>query len=96
VPKRRVGTERVFWTSWPTTIAPSRTEQIRALAKFDNLEAWAQGLDLIRKTRHYILRNANASLALDVMFGGLIALHRPAKTGAEAPFAGTPAVVKLL
>lgn len=66
------------------------TEQIRGSGNSSaNLEAWAQGLDLIRKTRHYILRNANASLALDVMFGGLIALHRPAKTGAEAPFAGT-------
>jgi len=30
------------------------------------------GLDQIRKTRHYILRNANTNLALDVMFGRLI------------------------
>ena len=35
-------------------------------------------LDQIRKTRHYILRNANLNLALDVMFGRLIAL-RPQK-----------------
>ena len=33
---------------------------------------WADGLDLIRKTRHYILRNANVNLALDVLFGHLI------------------------
>lgn len=33
---------------------------------------WSDGLDQIRKTRHYILRNANANLALDVLFGRLI------------------------
>lgn len=33
---------------------------------------WSDGLDQIRKTRHYILRNANSSLALDVLFGHLI------------------------
>jgi hypothetical protein len=48
-----------------------------------NGERWAQGLDLIRKTRHYILRNANAGLALDVMFGSLIAVHRAAKAENE-------------
>lgn len=42
---------------------------------------WADSLDQIRKTRHYILHNANTSLALDVMFGRLIALH-------QAPFNG--------
>lgn len=31
------------------------------------------GLDQIRKTRHYVLRNANTNLALDVLFGRLIA-----------------------
>lgn len=42
---------------------------------------WADGLDLIRKTRHYILRNANSNLALDVMFGRLIgAWHGPGAT----------------
>lgn len=41
-----------------------------------NADAYACGLDLIRKTRHYILRNANANLALDVLFGRLISLHR--------------------
>ena len=34
---------------------------------------WGAGLDQIRKTRHYILRNANTNLALDVLFGRLIA-----------------------
>jgi DNA polymerase-3 subunit delta' len=33
---------------------------------------WSDGLDQIRKTRHYILRNANANLALDVLFGRLV------------------------
>lgn len=33
---------------------------------------WAYGLDQIRKTRHYILRNANTNLALDVLFMRLI------------------------
>jgi hypothetical protein len=33
----------------------------------------AYGLDQMRKTRHYILRNANTNLALDVLFGRLIA-----------------------
>jgi DNA polymerase III, delta subunit len=40
--------------------------------------AWADGLDLIRKTRHYILRNANSNLALDVLFSQLIALQSAA------------------
>lgn len=35
--------------------------------------SWSAGLDQIRKTRHYILRNANTNLALDVLFGRLIA-----------------------
>ncbi len=34
---------------------------------------WSVGLDQIRKTRHYILHNANTNLALDVLFGRLIA-----------------------
>jgi DNA polymerase III delta prime subunit len=33
---------------------------------------WSNGLDQIRKTRHYVLRNANSNLALDVLFGRLI------------------------
>lgn len=39
-------------------------------------ERWAQGLDQIGKTRHYILRNANTSLALDVLFGRLLAARQ--------------------
>jgi DNA polymerase-3 subunit delta' len=38
--------------------------------------AWGDGLDQIRKTRQYILRNANTNLALDVLFGRLIAAQR--------------------
>jgi DNA polymerase III delta prime subunit len=38
-------------------------------------DAAAARLDLIRKTRHYILRNANTNLALDVLFCRLIALR---------------------
>ena len=34
---------------------------------------WSLGLDQIRKTRHYILHNANTNLALDVLFSRLIA-----------------------
>ena len=34
---------------------------------------WSAGLDQTRKTRHYVLRNANTNLALDVLFGRLIA-----------------------
>lgn len=40
-------------------------------------ELGAARLDLIRKTRQYILRNANLNLALDVMFGRLIAMRLP-------------------
>jgi hypothetical protein len=47
-------------------------------ASTDDHRVWADGLDQIRKTRHYILRNANTNLALDVMFVRLIALHRAA------------------
>ena len=41
----------------------------------DSSEVGAARLDQMRKTRHYILRNANRQLALDVMFGRLIALR---------------------
>jgi hypothetical protein len=44
----------------------------------EHAEAWASGLDHIRKTRHYILRNANTHLALTVLFGQLCAAHRAA------------------
>lgn len=41
-------------------------------------EVWAGGLDQVRRTRHYILRNANTNLALDVLFGQLITAQRGA------------------
>jgi DNA polymerase-3 subunit delta' len=41
-----------------------------------DVAAWMDGLDQIRKTRHYILSNASTTLALDVLFGRLIALQR--------------------
>jgi len=37
-----------------------------------NSANWGAGLDAIRDTRHYILRNANTSLALDVLFSRLL------------------------
>lgn len=42
-----------------------------------NTENAAKRIDLMRQTRGYILRNANLNLALDVMFGRLIALKVP-------------------
>jgi hypothetical protein len=48
-------------------------------------EVGAARLDQMRKTRHYILRNANRQLALDVMFGRLIALRaRPVSNPARS------------
>ncbi|HEX8463251.1 MAG TPA: hypothetical protein VF627_01415 [Abditibacterium sp.] len=44
------------------------------MAQLDKGEVGAARLDQIRKTRQYILRNAHRQLALDVMFGRLIAL----------------------
>ncbi len=46
--------------------------------------AGAARLDQIRKTRQYILRNANLNLALDVLFGRLIALQ-PRSGGEKSP-----------
>ncbi len=47
---------------------------------------WAEGLDQIGKTRHYILRNANANLALDTLFLRLVGAHRAyQKTAREVP-----------
>lgn len=45
------------------------------MENLDKSEVGAARLDQMRKTRHYILRNANRQLALDVMFGRLIALR---------------------
>ncbi|HEX8552274.1 MAG TPA: hypothetical protein VF681_12060 [Abditibacteriaceae bacterium] len=47
------------------------------IARGRDARRWSSGLDLIRKTRHYILSNANQQLALDVLFSRLIALHSP-------------------
>ena len=62
----------------------------RWMEKPDASEAGAARLDQIRKTRHYILRNANRQLALDVMFGRLIALRSradfPARSGRNPSF----------
>ncbi|RYG75178.1 DNA polymerase III subunit delta' [bacterium] len=50
------------------------------MQNLDTSEVGAARLDQMRKTRHYILRNANRQLALDVMFGRLIALRPRAAT----------------
>ena len=44
-------------------------------------KVWAAGLDQVRRTRHYILRNANTNLALDVLFGRLISEQRRGSQG---------------
>ena len=59
---------RVKWAQAATQNATSSTRSDGA----DEAEPWARGLDQIRKTRHYILRNANTTLALDVLFMRLI------------------------
>ena len=45
----------------------------------------AFALEEMRKTRHYILRNANANLALDVMFSRLIASENAASRARREP-----------
>jgi hypothetical protein len=52
-----------------------RWQEALALESTLPSQSYAHGLDQIAKTRHYILRNANTNLALDVMFGRLIAGH---------------------
>lgn len=53
---------RVYRTRWEQSLRASSGDHPR----------WSNGLDHILKTRHYILRNANSALALDVLFGHLI------------------------
>jgi DNA polymerase III gamma/tau subunit len=65
-------------------------EALRAASVASSASSWAAGLDLIRKTRHYILRNASTGLALDVLFGRLIALHRAAVTTGSPHMSGPP------
>jgi DNA polymerase III delta' subunit len=48
----------------------------RQQAASANAIIWAAGLDQIRDTRHYILRNANTALALDVLFSRLLSDYR--------------------
>jgi hypothetical protein len=54
-------------------------ESLRAGGQSAQSVIWSDGLDQIRKTRHYILRNANMNLALDVLFGRLIAAQAEAR-----------------
>jgi len=61
---------------WMESVGPDSTPPNGAAAGLAEAHVWAAGLDQIRKTRHYILRNANSNLALDVMFGRLIAQHQ--------------------
>lgn len=61
------GAYRVRWTRSILAGAGSTLKAKQQAAR------WSGGLDQIRKTRHYILRNANTNLALDVLFGRLIA-----------------------
>ena len=53
----------------------ARIRWVESLDHPQTAASWAARLDLMRKTRQYILRNANPNLALDVMFGRLIALR---------------------
>jgi hypothetical protein len=50
----------------------TRWHDLTRAGRAEEAALWSDGLDQIRKTRHYILRNANTNLALDVMFGRLI------------------------
>lgn len=56
---------------WIESLAASDGEEEGGAAR-----VWASGLDRIGKTRHYILRNANAPLALDVLFAELAQSHQ--------------------
>ncbi len=60
-----------YRTRWIGSLASSRGQEKRVEAA-----VWAAGLDRIGKTRHYILRNANAPLALDVLFSELVQAHQ--------------------
>ncbi|MBV9867151.1 MAG: hypothetical protein JO316_17485 [Abitibacteriaceae bacterium] len=85
---------RVRWVaSVAGTAMPSNGTTHRNSGNLDNETLWADGLDQIRKTRHYILRNANTTLALDVMFGQLIASHR-ARTKTTANGNGRSAAMR--
>ncbi len=55
---------------------------VSAISRGVEGEIGAARLDQMRKTRHYILSNANRQLALEVMFGRLIALRSPSVSSA--------------
>jgi DNA polymerase-3 subunit delta' len=57
---------------WIQDLALFNGQETGAADRGARAEVWAAGLDRIGKTRHYILRNANASLALDVLFAQLV------------------------
>ncbi len=61
----------VYRAKWHTSTSISSTRYVTD---------WARGLDQIRQTRHYILRNASTNLALDVLFGRLISDVQNAKS----------------
>lgn len=66
----------VYRARWSQSLkTDSKTEKNSDIA-LSAAEVWADGLDQVRRTRHYILRNANTNLALDVLFGRLISAHR--------------------
>lgn len=58
----------VYRAHWSASLASGGTGPDTA--------AWADGLDQVRRTRHYILRNASTNLALDVLFLKLISAQR--------------------
>jgi hypothetical protein len=62
----------VYRARWMQSLKTEKNSDIAA----STAEVWADGLDQVRRTRHYILRNANTNLALDVLFGRLISAHR--------------------
>jgi hypothetical protein len=67
------GAYRTRWTSVLNASHNARSTPGAAQQAMSEEARWSVGLDQIRKTRHYILRNANTNLALDVLFGRLIA-----------------------
>ncbi|HVF85242.1 MAG TPA: hypothetical protein VM821_04620 [Abditibacteriaceae bacterium] len=68
---------------WQSAAQAEAQVEARTESSTRNVGAWADGLDQIRKTRHYILRNVNTNLALDVMFGRLIRQANEPNAGRE-------------
>ena len=65
----------VYRARWSASLAGGRAGA--------DVIAWADGLDQVRRTRHYILRNASTNLALDVLFLKLISAQRTARKPLE-------------